>query len=257
MKLESKVAVVTGAASGVGKATLELFASEGGNVVGVDVNVPAGEAVVAEVARTGAKAKFIAADVSSSEHVRDMVSKAVAAFDRIDILFNNAGIEIVVPIHEMSEEDWDAVLNTNLKGAFLCSKYVVPHMIRNGGGVIINNSSLMAGLALPGASAYCASKAGLLGLTKAMALDLGRYNIRVNAIRPGSVDTPLMWAGVQPADLKEVRRICNEAQPIGRVGRPEEIARAVLFLASEDASFITGADFVIDGGLGTKLATLR
>lgn len=255
--LSDKTAIVTGGASGIGLATAQLLAAHGAKVVIADKNRDAGVAAANEIVSSGYECLFVETDVRVSQQVKHLIDKTAQSFNSIDILFNNAGVEIHAAIHEMSEEDWNNVIDTNLKGAYLCSKYAVPHMIRKGGGVIINNSSLMARLALPGTSAYCASKAGLVGLTKAMALDLALYGIRVNVILPGSIDTPLMWLGVEADELDAIKKASAETQPIGRYGQPEEVAKVVLFLALDDASFITGSEIPIDGGLGAKIATFR
>jgi len=257
-RLPDRVAIITGAASGIGKATAKLFAGEGAKVVLADRNSEYGAAVAQEIVAAGQTAIFLETDVRVSESVERMVDKTVDAFGHIDILFNNAGVDLRAGlIHEMTEEVWDEIVEINLKGAFLCSRFCIPHMIRSGGGAIVHDASLMSSLALPGAAAYCASKAGLVGLTKAMALDLAPYGIRVNAVRPGSIDTPLMWSGVEQDEYAEVRRIAEEAQPIGRLGQPEDVAKAVLFLVSDAALFITGAELVVDGGLGSRIATVQ
>lgn len=257
-KLAGRVAIITGAASGIGRATAELFAEEGAKVVLADLNEASGRVVADEIIFNGSDALFVKTDVRISGDVRQLVAETIAIFGRIDILFNNAGVDVRAgPVQEIDEQVWDDVIRTNLTGSFLCSKYSVPHMISAGGGSIIHNSSLMSDLAFPGSAVYCSSKAGLLGLTKAMAIDLAPYGIRVNVVRPGSVDTPLMWTDVKADDMAEVRRLAQSAQPIGRIGQPREIAEAVLFLASDAASFITGAELVVDGGLGARIATVQ
>lgn len=257
-RLLGRVAIVTGAASGIGKETARLFAEEGAKVVLADRNRLGGDAVAREIISADLEALFVETDVSMSRSVEHLVSMTIGRFDRVDILFNNAGVDVRAGlIHEMTEEDWDRIIGVNLKGAFLCSRFCVPYMIRSGGGAIVHNSSLMSNLALPNAAAYCASKAGLVGLTKAMSLDLAPYGIRVNVVRPGSVDTPLMWSGLKPDEVPSVRRLAEEAIPAGRLGQAEEVAKAVLFLVSDAASFITGAELVVDGGLGARIATVQ
>ncbi len=257
-KLKGKVAIITGASSGIGKATAKLFSEEGASVVLADLNVKDGVAAAEEIRANNPNALFVPTDVSNSESVQNLIQQAISTFGSIHILFNNAGIDPRAGrIDEIDEPVWDNVINTNLKGTYLCIKYSVPHMIKSGGGAIVNNSSLLSNLVLPGAAAYCTSKAGIVGITKAAALDLVKFNIRVNVIRPGSVDTPLMWSGVDPRELENVRKLAAEAEPIGRLGDPDEIAKSVLFLASDDSSFITGAELMIDGGLGSRIATVQ
>lgn len=257
-KLTGKTAIITGAASGIGKATARLLSTEGANIALIDRNADKGQKVKNEIRANGGKAVFLETDISISSSVRNMVNEVEKTYGRIDILFNNAGIDPRAGlIHEIEESVWDEVIGINLRGAFLCTKFCVPLMIRSGGGSIVNNSSLLSGLVLPGAAAYCTTKAGLIGLTRASAIDLVKYNIRVNAIRPGSIDTPLMWSGVEDKDLDTIRKLAEEAEPIGRLGLPEEVAMAVLFLVSDQSSFITGADLAVDGGLGARIATVQ
>lgn len=256
--LEGKVAIVTGASSGIGKSTAMLLSREGAKVVLADVNTSEGKITLDEIRADGGKALFIATDVSNSENVQNLIRQTIKTFGRIHILFNNAGIDPRAGrIDEIDESTWDNVININLKSAFLCIKYCVPHMIQGGGGAIVNNSSLLSSLVLPGAAAYCTSKAGLIGLTKSAALDLVKFNIRVNAICPGSIDTPLMWSGVSDSNLSMVRKLAEDAEPIGRLGRPDEVAKTVLFLVTENSSFITGAEITVDGGLGSRIATVQ
>jgi NAD(P)-dependent dehydrogenase (short-subunit alcohol dehydrogenase family) len=256
MQLTGKTAVITGGASGIGKATVELFVQKGANVVVADHDRPGVETLVSTLFPHDKK-MFEVVDVRDASQVQGMVERCIQRFGRIDILFNNAGVEVAKPIHQLIEEEWDRVLDTNLKGAFLCSKFVIPSMIDNGGGVIINNSSQMARLALENAAPYCASKSGLVGLTRAMALDLIKYNIRVNAVLPGSIDTPLMWQDVKPEQFDEIHKECSDAIPMKRVGKPTEVAKFILFLVSDEASYITGTCLGIDGGLGARLATIK
>lgn len=256
MKLKNKVALITGGGSGIGRATATLFAQEGANVVIADKNPIAGQAVVEEL-RLQQSCLFIETDVRFGNQVKKLIETTIREFGQIDVLFNNAGVEIRALLQDTTEEDWDKVLDTNIKGSFLCSKFTIPYMVEAGGGVIIFNSSLMANLALPGATAYCASKAALVGLTKSLALELATYQVRVNVILPGSIDTPHMWIGIKPDKLDEIKKESNASVPWGRIGYAEEVAKAVLYLSSDDASYITGAELRIDGGLGAKIATIQ
>jgi NAD(P)-dependent dehydrogenase (short-subunit alcohol dehydrogenase family) len=255
MKLHGKVTIVTGAGSGIGRAVAHLFAQEGAHVVIAERNADAGEETAAAIRQAGGAALAVATDVRRADQVRRLIDQTVAIYGRIDILVNNAGIPgPYKPFHELDEADWDTVLDINLKGHFLCARFAVPFMIQGGGGAIVNTSSALAYLALANCSAYCASKAGIIGLTKAMALDLARSNIRVNCVVPGSVDTPLMWEGLTADERRTIEPLAAEAEPIGRIADPVEIARAVLFLACDDSSFITGTPLAVDGGLLSKLA---
>jgi NAD(P)-dependent dehydrogenase (short-subunit alcohol dehydrogenase family) len=248
MRLAGKVAIVTGAASGIGRATARLFADEGARVVAVDLNEAAGREL------EGESIAFVRADVASDVDVARVVGAAVERFGGLDILFNNAGIAIFKTLEETSEAEWDRVVDVNLKACFLGIKHAIPEMRRRGGGAIINTASVHGIATAGGVGAYGATKHGVIGLTKAAALELARDNIRVNAVCPGAIDTPLMRSNLRAVgdEDEELRKIA-QSEPIGRVGQPEGIARAVLFLASDEASFATGAPFLIDGGLVARL----
>lgn len=245
-RLAGKVAIVTGAASGIGHATAELFMTEGAKVVAVDLNDTTG--------LTGGSVKTVRADVAKGKDVQHFVKVAVESFGGLDVVFNNAGIAIFKPVHETSEEEWDRVIAVNLRACYLGIKHATPHLIQRGGGSIINTASVH-GFATGGdMGAYGASKHGVIGLTKGAALDLAKYNIRVNAICPGAIETPLMRSNLRAVgDEDEEFKKISQAEPIGRVGTPDEIARMALFLASDESSFATGAPFVIDGGLIARL----
>jgi NAD(P)-dependent dehydrogenase (short-subunit alcohol dehydrogenase family) len=255
MKLQGKTAIVTGAGSGIGRATALLFAEEGACVTVADVNAATAAATAAEIRQAGGEALAFTVDVRRSDQVIALVAATTAAFSRIDVLANVAGIAgVYKPVHELSEEEWDWILDINLKGHFLCSRYAVPVMLQSGGGTIIHTSSTLAYQTLPNTAAYTASKAAIVGLTRAMALDLARRNIRVNCVVPGSVDTPLMWEGLNEEERRAIEPQAAEAEPLGRIAHPMEIARAVLFLACADSSFITGSALAVDGGLLARLA---
>jgi len=247
--LKNKVALITGGASGIGRATAILFAQEGAAVVIADIDAEAGQAVVKEIEAAGGRALFTACDVTKAQDCQQAVEAAVAAFGGLDILFNNAGIIRRADVLTTTEAEWDRVMDVNVKSIFLMSKCAIPHMERRGGGAIINTSS---GWGLKGgrnAVSYCASKGAVTNMTRAMAIDHGRQNIRVNAVCPGDTDTPTLRSEAKQLGQPENEFLTESAaRPLGRYGRPEEIAEAVLFLASEAASYITGAALVVDGG---------
>ena len=248
MQLAGKVALITGGASGIGRATAHLFAQEGAAVVVADVNQEAGKRVVEEIARAGGSAFFEAIDVTVAADCRRLVESAIRELGHIDVLFNNAGIIRRATVLELSEETWDRVMAVNVKSIYLLSREVIPHMEKQGAGSIINTAS---GWGLAGgakAAAYCASKGAVVLLTKAMAIDHGP-RIRVNCICPGDTDTGMLRSEArQLGEDYQPFLIESAKRPLGRVGRPEEIAQAVLYLASEASSFVTGTALVVDGG---------
>jgi len=249
MRLPNKSALITGGTSGIGEATAILFAREGAQIAITGRNEKRGHAVTAAILEAGGKAIFLRTDVRKAAECERAVNETVKAFGRIDILFNNAGIFYPHNAIECSEEEWDEQIDINLKGTFLMSKYALPGMIAQGSGVIINNSSGWGIVGGDKAVAYCASKGGVVLMTKAMAIDHGRRGIRVNCICPGDVDTPMLPADAKMRGLAWEEYIAGCAdRPLGRVGTAVEIAKAVLFLASDDSSFMTGASLVVDGG---------
>jgi NAD(P)-dependent dehydrogenase (short-subunit alcohol dehydrogenase family) len=241
--------MITGSASGIGRATALRFAREGAAVAVVDIDESKGRNVVQSIVDSGGKGIFLHCDVTSSSECRSAVGKAVEELGKIDILFNNAGIIRRASIVSTTEEEWDKVMNTNVKSIFLLSKYVVPLMAKSGGGVIINTAS---GWGLVGgreAASYCASKGAVVLLTKAMALDHGPQNIRVNCICPGDTDTPMLHSEAQQLGVPREEFLAEARQrPLQRIGKPEEIANAALFLASDASSYVTGTALVVDGG---------
>lgn len=248
MRLDNRVALVTGAAKGIGAGIAERFLEAGAAVVVFDIDGPGARAVAARLG-AGGRVAPIEGDVSREDQVRGAVDSAIAEFGRLDVLVNNAGIEVPGTLPDYTSTQWDRQLGVNLKGAFLFAKYAVPHM-RGRGGAIVNISSVHAFASYAGNFAYDASKAGLLALTRTLALDHGADGIRVNAICPGYIDTPLMeeWlAGVPDRDA--AMRQVLAAHPLGRIGTPRDIAEAALFLASDAASFISGASLVVDGAM--------
>ncbi|HIQ06280.1 MAG TPA: glucose 1-dehydrogenase [Anaerolineae bacterium] len=249
MQLKDKVALVTGGASGIGRATAILFAREGAAVAVVDINEAAGQSVVQEIVDGGGEAIFIRCDVTGAEDCRNAVRRTVQAFGRLDILFNNAGIIRRASVVDTTEEEWDRVMAVNVKSAFLCSKYAIPVMAEAGGGVIVNTASGWGLVGGKEAVSYCASKAAVVNLTRAMAIDHGPQNIRVNAVCPGDTATAMLRSEAEQLGARTEEFFREAAdRPLGRVGTPEEIARAVLFLASDASSFVTGTALVVDGG---------
>jgi|SRR5579875_1476659 len=247
MSTQPRVVLITGGSSGIGQATALRFASGGFRVAILDY-VDASP-VVEQIGRQGGEAAYFAADVRDAAQVEAAVQATVARFGRLDVVFNNAGIEFVGDVLSTSEADWDRVIDTNLKGIFLVSKFALPELIRGGGGAIINTASQLGLVAAPNFAAYTAAKGAVINLTRAMALDYARYNIRVNCVCPGAVDTPLLRRQFTGREGPQGRlEDLIALHPLGRLGRPEEIAAAVWFLASDDASFVTGSALVVDGG---------
>jgi len=249
ISLEGQVAVVTGAASGIGLAASKRLAEAQAKVVLLDISVEKGKAAAAEIIQNGGEALFIECDVTSRIQNKAACEDIIRTFDRIDILFNNAGLIIRKNLVELEEEEWDLVLNVNLKSIYLLSHFAIPHMRKTGGGSIINTGSGWGLKAGPDASAYCAAKGGVVNLTKAMAVDFGQDNIRVNCVCPGDVDTPLLHGEALQLGQEDVEFMKEAAdRPLGRVGQPIDIANAVLFFASDLSSWVTGSVLVVDGG---------
>jgi NAD(P)-dependent dehydrogenase (short-subunit alcohol dehydrogenase family) len=243
-KLAGKVAIITGAASGIGRASALLFAREGAAVAVADRNRAGAEAVAAAIAAAGGTACAVEVDVTHAAAVRALIDATVARYGRLDVLFNNAGIGGTFrPLAECTDEDFDRVVAVNLKGVFLGMKYGIPALLRSGGGVVINTASVAGLVGTRGFGPYSASKGGVVQLTKVAALEYARQNVRVNCICPGGVDTPIldMVPAAQRAAIAQIN-------PMGRLAQPAEIAAMALFLASDDAAFATGATFVVDGG---------
>jgi len=249
MRLNNKVALITGAGSGLGKASAELFAKEGAKIIVVDINPKGGIETVKSIKENGGDAIFIRADVSKAFEVENMVSDAMKNYKKLDIVFNNAGVALPKSIIDTTEDEWDKVIDVNLKGMFLVSKNTIPELIKNGGGSIINMSSGLGIYTAINRDTICASKGGIIALTKAMALSFAQYNIRVNSICPGPILTPI-FRNVSPGEDFEVKKArAIERIPLARLGMPEEVAYTALFLASDESSYITGAALPVDGGL--------
>ena len=249
MKLDGRVALITGGTSGIGRATAALFAKEGAAVALTGRSHERGQEVVQDITRAGGQALFILADVRVADDCRRAVEHTLERFGQIDILFNNAGVYHPRTVPECTEEEWDETIDSSLKGAFLMSKYALPSMIQRGRGSIIHNSSGWGILGGDRAAAYCAAKGGLIVMAKALAIDHGPDGIRVNCVCPGDTDTPMLPDDAGKRGLSWEAYVAGASnRPLGRIGTAEEIARAVLFLASDDASFITGESLVVDGG---------
>jgi NAD(P)-dependent dehydrogenase (short-subunit alcohol dehydrogenase family) len=249
LNFSGKVAFVTGAASGIGREAALAFAREGASVVCADVSEKGNEQTARMIKEEGGRAIAVRCDVTRAEDVKAALDKAIEAFGRLDFAFNNAGIEPrnPAPTAEYEEEEWNRIIDINLRGVFLCMKYEIPLMLKHGqGGAIVNTSSGAGVIGIKGSPAYTAAKHGLVGLTKAAALDYAAQNIRINAVCPGYIDTPMMerFTGGTP----EGRAKVIGEEPAGRMGKPEEIAAAVLWLCSEGAAFMVGHAMVVDGG---------
>ena len=248
LSLEGKVAMVTGAASGIGRGIALRLAELGAAIVILDINAAGAKSTEERIAQQG-KARFEKCDVRSSRDCQQAVAAAIDAFGKIDILCNNAGVILRKDVTNLTEDEWDLALDVTLKSIFLLSREVIPHMIKAGSGVIINTGSGWSLKGGPQAASYCAAKAGVLNLTRAMAIDYGKHNIRVNCICPGDIDTPMLRSECEQLGEETVTFLREAAnRPIARVGTPEDVANAVLFLASGMATWITGTHLVVDGG---------
>ena len=248
-RLADRVAVVTGAAAGIGRATAELFAEEGARVVLADLAGEAVERVAAAIRESGASAVGVAADVATEEGVETVVGTAERQFGAVDVLVNNAGVELKKLVEETSLEEWNRILRINLTSAFLMSRRVVPGMKERRSGVIVMNSSVGNFIAAGGTSAYGASKAGMMALARGLAIEGASYGIRVNAVCPGVIDTPMNERNLARAeDPEAMRQSWFDITPLGRLGTPRDVAQAMLFLSSDESSFVTGLPLVIDGG---------
>lgn len=250
-RLANKIALITGAGSGIGKSTALLFAREGATVVVNDLVKEGGEATVREIEEQGGSALFIQADVTEPEQVKAMVEEVIARYGRIDVLFNNAGISGIGRIHEIEPEDWDRVIRVNIRGVYLPCKYVVPYMMERKSGSIINMSSCIAEIGLARRASYAATKGAVLALTKSMQVDYAPYNIRVNALLPGTIYTPFVENYLKTSydNPEEAIAQLKKRQLSEQLGRPEDVAQAALFLASDESQFMMGSPLYIDGGV--------
>lgn len=250
MRLKNKVAIVTGTASGIGRGTAKLLAKEGANVVGADIDAEAGKQTAEEIRADGGESVFVKTDVTQTDQVKNLIETAVRTFGGVDILFSNVGVVIGHAILDVSEEEWDEVMNVNLKSMYLACKFCIPEMQKRGGGSIILTSSANALLAEPCLATYCTTKSAITGLTRSIATDYGKDNIRINCICPTYTRTPLVekWidSGVDPNLTWDK---VNRLHVLNRISEVDEVANAVLFLASDESSIVTGSTMVIDGGL--------
>jgi len=250
MDFGGKVVVITGGGSGIGQACAREFADRHASVAVVDRDAKAGEQTVSELRSKNKLAEFFKADTSLRAQVEPLVPAIVTRLGGIDVLVNNAGIQRYGTVTSISEDQWDEVMNVNLKSAFLMSKYAIPVMIERGGGAIVMTGSVQSVAAQRNSVHYVVSKHGLLGLTRCLALDYGKQNIRANCVLPGAIDTPMLrWAAKLDPNPDKVLDACDRLHVRGKMGRPEEVARVIVFLASDLASFVTGSAVMVDGGL--------
>jgi meso-butanediol dehydrogenase / (S,S)-butanediol dehydrogenase / diacetyl reductase len=246
MRLKDKIALITGAGSGIGRATALLFAKEGAIVVAADKNLAAVQVVAKQI---GGKAAAVKVDCALAAEIRTMIDGVIAKHGRLDVLFNNAGYGITGSVVETAEDDWDALMAVNVRGVYLGCKYAIPHMAKQGGGVIVNTASTTSVAGIKDRAAYVTSKGAVAAMTRAMALDHVHQNIRINCVAPGTIESPYFTKILaEAADPKATRHALEVRQPMLRMGTPDEIAKAVLFLASDDASFCTGSTLFADGG---------
>lgn len=251
-RLGGKVALISGAGSGIGRAAAQLFAAEGAAVAVLDLRAEAADETVAKIVADGGRAVALVANVASAPEVEAAMTTVVSTLGRLDVVYNNAGVDSKGSVADATEDDWDRALAVNAKGTFLVSRAAVPHLIAAGGGSIINQGSVAALVGVPNFAAYCAAKGAVVALTRSMAVDLAQHQIRVNAICPGTVFTPLMEPMLRArgdGDLQAGLAKTLLKYPIGRLGTPEDIARVALFLACDDAAFLTGSTVTADGGM--------
>lgn len=251
---QGHVCIVTGAGVGIGKGIAEVFLEAGCEVVVAEVNRQRGEETVREFQEKYGRGLFVEVDVSKDADCKRMVAETIKAYGKVDTLVNNAGVNFVKPTLEMTVEDWDRVVNVDLRGTFLCSKYALEYMIKAGRGSIINIASVHTKATLGGAAPYAASKGGVMQMTASMAIEFAPYGIRINALSPGLIDT-VIWQQIQDAaeDKQAVIQHWMDNIPLGRVGTPQEMGQVALFLASDEASYVTGANILADGGMTAKL----
>ncbi|MEW6045277.1 MAG: glucose 1-dehydrogenase [Bacillota bacterium] len=254
MRLKDRVAIVTGAAMGIGKGIATVLSREGARVVVADIDESEGRKTAEAIEKAGGQAMFVACDVSQETQVRRLIELTVERFGCIDILVNNAGIGVYTPVHETTLEAWNRCLAVNLTGVFLCSKYALPYLRTSRHGAIVNIASVHAYQNVGGTAPYAASKGGVVALTRVMAIDYAADNVRVNAVCPGWIDTPLIQRIFRESgDYEEMRKRVSERQLLRRLGTPEDVGHAVAYLASDEASFVTGTSLFVDSGLTAQL----
>ena len=249
-QLQGKVAIVTGAGAGIGRGSAIVLARAGAQVVVSDIDAESGAETVRCIKETGGKAIFVKADVSNNDEVRALVSQTDIAFGGLDIMHANAGITLYVDLEAMKESELDRVLNINLKGALLCAMHAIPAMKKRGGGSIVFTSSVLCTIGFPQCVVYSATKAGMVGAARALAVEVGKYNIRVNCVSPGTINTPMLSRDVADMNMKGdkdfLQKVCN-ANALGRIGEPEDVGNAVVWLSSDLASYVTGENLFVDG----------
>ena len=250
MLLKNKVSIITGGSTGIGKATVETFAKEGAKVIFCDVNVINGKKNENKLRKLGYEVYFKKADVSKENDIKSLVKYTIKKFGRIDTLFNNAGIEqVVTPSHKVNLKTFEKIISINLKGVFMCCKYTLPYMLKQKRGAIVNNSSISAFANVGGNISYASSKGGVMSLTRVLAIEYAKNNIRVNAVCPGVIDTPMNQRNLNKTKNKsKLKKRWIEVTPLGRVASPYELSQTVLFLSSDMSSFITGVGLLVDGG---------
>ena len=257
MEMHGQIAIVTGAGQGIGEATALCLGREGASVVVVDINPTTGQTTAEAITAAGGQATFVQADVSDADSVKSMVEQAIAAYAKIDAMVNVAGIQgMVADVVDLPHEEWNRVLSVNITSIFLCAKYCIPHMRKQGSGAIVNVASMQSYFNMPGSAAYAAAKGGIVSLTRCMALDHARENIRINAVAPGYIDTPLLRGFAEgTGDPQATLDHWNSRIPIGRLQTPDEVAQVILFLACSRASAVTGVTYPVDGGMMTAQPT--
>ena len=249
MRLKNKIALITGAGSGIGRATAQCFAAEGATVIATDINETEALATQESIAKAGGKCQALKVDVSQEQQVKEAIAKTVSTFGCLDIMHNNAGISILKPTTEITEADLDRLIGINFKGVFFGCKHAIAQMNQQKGGIIINTASELALVGQPLYSAYCGTKGAVVALTRALSTEWSKRGIRVNALCPGPIDTPMLQAEFDlAANPQAEAQAAVDSIPVGKLGTPEEIAKVALFLASDDAQFVHGAAIVADGG---------